>query len=151
MSFKNLIFVVFVSLLVEYSQSCGNTCDNGWINYGDLCYSFFPNPVVKENAKCPSGSSLVTIFSKETQDFLSKTMKDKYIQSIWLDAKINDNTMVYQWSNTTQVNNSFWCVYYPSFSQFKCVILNCLSNGRCCFQDKDCDHTSASFVCQKRL
>jgi hypothetical protein len=151
MSLKKNIFIFILALLIDNYQSCENTCEDGWINNDDLCYKFYSNLVVKENARCPSGSSLVTVFTKETFDFVTKIMNEQHIQSIWLDAKLDDKTMTYKWSNSTQVNNSFWCNYFPSFSQFRCVVLTCLTNEQYCLQDRHCDYSIAAFVCQKKL
>ncbi|CAG5127573.1 unnamed protein product, partial [Candidula unifasciata] len=55
-------------------------CPKGWPQFGDLCFSFNPEPVTWITAAsfCHTlGARLVEITSKEKQDWIAQQMKAK--------------------------------------------------------------------------
>jgi len=148
--FSLLIFSIFYGLTMAADSPCGD-----WEPYKDeKCFKVFDNIVIEEEAKktCSqqeTSATLVTIHSKDEQDFLSNLLfkTHKVVDAVWIGAKYSINK--FKWSDDSDLSFTNWAEGSPSNSSDKaCLQMIPESSSMGKWVDEPCNKSN-KFVCQK--
>lgn len=140
-------------------------CEKGWYNLGNKCYKFFGilwSQRVTWNAaniECQKiGASLVSIHSKDEQEFLADVMLE-VDSDVWIGMQSVDRGTLFHWSDDTRMDFTNWNDNEPAFFDHLsspsfspgypslCVIMeNSQHIGK--WNDIRCSSTH-SYICQK--
>ena len=148
--------MTILSVIAPERSPMIRSCQRGWKNFGEYCYSFHEVQVSWDRAKelCKaSNANLVSVHSDEESDFIIDSYWSSATQNttkcIWTGGKELFESRAWQWDDGSPFNFTNWSsgnpntVFNPEAPQ--CI---CYWRGRYLWSDRPCHHWY-SFVCKK--
>ncbi|KAL5011335.1 hypothetical protein ScPMuIL_009886 [Solemya velum] len=135
-------------------QKAVGECPDGWLSNGTNCYQV--NVILRtwsaaKNYCHQQGSSLLTILSPGTQQFIGDTMERQHIQRAWLGLNVNINST--HWSTGQSVNilgnRLYWRPPVVNMSTVECGIIT-KGTQDIYWSHDDCNLT-LPFVCEAKV
>ncbi|GFS75495.1 brevican core protein [Nephila pilipes] len=139
------------------------TCSKGWFSFGDMCYKMGGKKMMArltwekaaENCREEHNGNLVTIDSKELQDFLTTFLGLSAKGSVWIGLHDRLNETNYIWEDGSPVNYTNWEPHEPTGPTdekedcTEMVHRSGRNNGKSGqWNDINCEHEKL-FMCQK--
>ncbi len=150
--FLNIFLFTKVSFSAIYSSLCGD-----WTQYKDeKCVKIldkeklvFFEEAEKSCLQADNGSSILTIHSKEEQEFISEFLfnTNKIVENVWIGLKSTDNQ--FKWTDGSKMSFNNWAKGYPSNkTDYNCVQMRPDSSPIGQWNDQLCNKKNL-VVCQK--